>query len=180
MQASRTATAAPLFINSTTEDDPLVAGRIYGGIVKTDENIPDNTVYVGVPRSILANDFEALFIARDTSATTFVTTIGGYSLFDAGLENPQAFVKATFTADPIIAIPSTATVKAGEKVQIPVVALNPAGATITWTSGTAAKGTVDATGTVTGVAAGSTVITASITVGEATVTDTCTVTVTNA
>lgn len=170
----------PLFINSTTEDDPLVAGRIYGGIVKTDENIPDNTVYVGVPRSILANDFEALFIARDTDAKTFVTTIGGYSLFDAGLENPQAFVKATFTADPVIAVPSAATVKAGEKVQIPVVALNPAGAAITWTSGTAAKGTVDATGTVTGVAAGTTVITASITVGGTTVTDTCTVTVTSA
>ena len=170
----------PLFINSTTEDDPLVAGRIYGGIVKTDENIPDNTVYVGVPRSILANDFEALFIARDTDAKTFVTTIGGYSLFDAGLENPLAFVKVTFTADPVIAVPSTATVKAGEKVQIPVVALNPAGTTITWTSGTAAKGTVDATGTVTGVAAGTTVITASITVGEVTVTDTCTVTVTSA
>lgn len=169
----------PLFINSTTEDDPLVAGRIYGGIVKTDENIPDNVVYVGVPRSILANDFEALFIARDTDAKTFVTTIGGYSLFDAGLENPLAFVKASFTGDPVVAIASTATVKAGEKVQIPVLALNPAGTTITWTSGTAAKGTVDATGTVTGVAAGTTVITASVTVGGTTYTDTCTVTVTS-
>lgn len=90
-------TKRPLFLNNTTTDDPLVAGRIYGGIVKTDENIPDNVAYVGVPRSILANDFEALFIARDTNAKTFVTTIGGYSLFDAGLENPLAFVKITFS-----------------------------------------------------------------------------------
>lgn len=169
----------PLFLNATTTDDPLVAGRIYGGIVKVDENIPDNVVYVGVPRSILANDFEALFIGRETSMTTFVTTIGGYSLFDAGLENPQAFVKITFTEGPVIAIASTATVAVDGTVQIPVIALKPAGSTITWTSGTVAKGTVDSNGVVTGKAAGSTVITASITVGETTVSDTCTVTVTS-
>ena len=108
-----------------------------------------------------------------------MTTIGGYSLFDAGLENPLAFVKATFTGDPAVAVASTATVKVGETVQIPVLALNPAGTTITWSSGTVAKGTVDTTGTVTGVAAGTTVITASITVGGSTYTDTCTVTVTS-
>ena len=111
--------------------------------------------------------------------TTFVTTIGGYSLFDAGLENPTAFVKLTFTSAPVIAIPSTASVEVDSTYQIPVIALSPADATITWTSGTTAKGTVDANGVVTGKASGSTVITASITVGETTVTDTCTVTVTS-
>lgn len=169
----------PLFLNATTTDDPAVAGRIYGGIVKVDENIPDNVVFVGVPRSILANDFETLFIGRDTDMTTFVTTIGGYSLFDAGLENPLAFVKITFTAAPVIAIASAATVAVGGTVQVPIIAVNPAGSTITWSSGTAAKGTVDSNGVVTGVASGSTVITASITVGETTVSDTCTVTVTS-
>ena len=108
-----------------------------------------------------------------------MTTIGGYSLFDAGLENPTAFVKITFSADPVIAIPSTATVAADDTVQIPVIALSPAGSTITWTSGTTAKGTVDSNGVVSGKAAGTTVITASITVGETTVSDTCTVTVTS-
>jgi hypothetical protein len=34
----------------------------------------------------------------DVNATTWVTTVSGYTLFDAGLENPLAFVKATFTA----------------------------------------------------------------------------------
>ena len=169
----------PLFLQSTVTDDPKIKGRIYGGIVKEDANIPDNVVYVGVPRSILANDFEALFIGRQTDMTTFVTTIGGYSLFDAGLENPTAFVKITFTADPVIAIPSTATVAVDGTVQIPVIALSPAGTAITWSSGTTAKGTVDSNGVVTGKASGSTVITASITVGETTVSDTCTVTVTS-
>ena len=168
----------PLFLESTAADDPKIKGRIYGAPVREDVNIPDNVAYVGVPASLLANDFEALFIGRDTDMTTFVTTIGGYSLFDAGLENPTAFVKITFSADPVIAIPSTATVAAGETVQIPIVALSPAGTTVTWTSGTTAKGTVDSNGVVTGKAAGTTVITASITVGETTVTDTCTVTVT--
>lgn len=169
----------PLFLESTVSDDPKVRGRIYGGIVKEDANIPDNVVYVGVPRSILANDFEALFIGRQTDMTTFVTTIGGYSLFDAGLENPTAFVKITFTAEPVIAIPATATVAVDGTVQIPVIAVSPAGSTITWSSGTTAKGTVDSNGVVTGKASGSTVITASITVGETTVSDTCTVTVTS-
>ena len=132
-----------------------------------------------MPRSILANDFDALFIGRQTDMTTFVTTIGGYSLFDAGLENPTAFVKITFTSAPVIAIPSTASVEVDATYQIPVIALSPADATITWSSGTTAKGTVDSNGVVSGKASGSTVITASITVGETTVSDTCTVTVTS-
>lgn len=169
----------PLFLESTAADDPKIKGRIYGAPVREDVNIPDNVAYVGVPASLLANDFETLFIGRDTDMTTFITTIGGYSLFDAGLENPTAFVKITFSADPVIAIPSTATVAVDGTVQIPVIALSPAGTTITWSSGTVAKGTVDSTGTVTGKATGSTVITASITVGETTVSDTCTVTVTS-
>ena len=169
----------PLFLESTAADDPKIKGRIYGAPVREDVNIPDNVAYVGVPASLLANDFETLFIGRDTDMTTFITTIGGYSLVDAGLENPTAFVKITFSADPVIAIPSTATVAADATVQIPVIALSPAGSTITWTSGTTAKCTVDSNGVVTGKAAGTTVITASITVGGTTVSDTCTVTVTS-
>lgn len=168
----------PLFLESTVTDDPLVRGRIYGGVVKEDPNIPDNTVYVGVTRSLLANDFETLFIGRSTDMTTFVTTIGGYSLFDAGLENPLAFVKITFTADPVIALPATATVPVDGTIQIPLIAKQPADATITWTSSATAKATVDANGVVTGKATGSSTITASITVGGTTVSDTCTVTVT--
>ena len=88
----------PLFVPSTTDSDPTVQGRIYGGSVKVDENLADNVVYVGVPASILANDFEALFMNNAIDPKTFKTIIAGYSLFDADLENPLAFVKATFTA----------------------------------------------------------------------------------
>jgi HK97 family phage major capsid protein len=88
----------PLFVPSTTDSDPTVQGRIYGGEVKVDENLADNVVYVGVPASILANDFEALFMNNAIDPKTFKTIIAGYSLFDAGLENPLAMVKATFTA----------------------------------------------------------------------------------
>ena len=88
----------PLFVPSPTDSDPTVQGRIYGGSVKVDENLADNVVYVGVPASILANDFEALFMNNAIDPKTFKTIIAGYSLFDAGLENPLAFVKATFTA----------------------------------------------------------------------------------
>lgn len=87
----------PLFVPSTTDSDPTVQGRIYGGSVKVDENLADGVVYVGVPASVLANDFEALFMNNAIDPKTFKTIIAGYSLFDAGLENPLAFVKATFT-----------------------------------------------------------------------------------
>lgn len=77
--------------------DPVVQGRIYGANVKQDENIADNVAYFGIPASILANDFDTLTMMRDVDAKTFVTTISGYSLFDAALEDPLAFVKVTFT-----------------------------------------------------------------------------------
>lgn len=87
----------PLFLASTEDSDPLTAGRIYGGKVKLDENLGDNVAYIGVPKSILANDFEELFINSSIDPKTFKEVIGGYSLFGAGLENPLAFVKVTFT-----------------------------------------------------------------------------------
>lgn len=85
-----------LFIPDAT-GDPVVQGRIYGALVKQDENIADNVAYIGVPSKILANDFIKLEIAEDVSASSFVKTIGGLSIFDAGLENPLSFVKVTFT-----------------------------------------------------------------------------------
>lgn len=71
----------------------------------------------------------------------------------------------------------TATVAVNSTVTLTVSELLPSDATITWTSGTTANATVS-NGVVTGVAAGSSVITASITVDGHSYTDTCTVTVT--
>lgn len=92
--------------------------------------------------------------------------------------------KITTISEPSEATPhvsiaeSTATVAIGSTVKLTVDGLYPANATIAWTSGTMSKATVSADGVVTGVAAGTSVITATITVGGTTYTDTCNVTVT--
>lgn len=78
--------------------DPLVQGRIYGAEVKQDDEIPENVVYFGVKGQILANDFEALFVHSAIEPKTLCNIITAYSLFDSALQNPKAFVKATFTA----------------------------------------------------------------------------------
>jgi HK97 family phage major capsid protein len=78
--------------------DPTVQGRIYGAAVKEDINLADSVCYIGIPRLLLANNFEELFLNRDMDAKTFEAVVSGYSLFDAGLENPLAFVKITFAA----------------------------------------------------------------------------------
>lgn len=76
--------------------DPVTQGRIYGAVVKKDDNIPANVAYFGIPNKILANEFEQLFVNHAMDPTTFEDIVAGYSLFDAGLENPLSFVKATF------------------------------------------------------------------------------------
>ena len=85
-----------LFIPSTM-GDPLITGRVYGAAVKADANIPKDTIYVGVPTSILANEFSELEIFSAIEPKTCKTIYTGYSIFDAGLENPKAFVKYKHT-----------------------------------------------------------------------------------
>lgn len=70
---------------------------------------------------------------------------------------------------------ANATVQVGKTVTLTATTI-PAGKTVTWTSGTTAKATV-ANGVVTGVAAGTSVITASFTEDGTTYSDTCNVTV---
>jgi HK97 family phage major capsid protein len=78
--------------------DPTVQGRIYGALVKVDPNVPDDVVYVGVKGQMLANNFDDLYIYSMTEPKTANTVTTAYSLFDAGLQDPKGFVKATFTA----------------------------------------------------------------------------------
>lgn len=80
-------------------------------------------------------------------------------------------------AGPAINIQKALTVTVGSTVNIPVNGVSPTNATISWSSATEAKATVSSAGAVTGVEAGSSVITASITVSGTSYTDTCTVTV---
>ena len=76
--------------------DPVTKGVVYGYTVKEDNNLADKVIYAGAPSKILANNFEDLFINRAIDPKTFEEIIAGYSLFDAGLENPKSFVKVTF------------------------------------------------------------------------------------
>ena len=76
-----------------------------------------------------------------------------------------------------INIQKALTVTVGSTVNIPVNGVSPTNATISWSSATEAKATVTQAGAVTGVQAGSSVVTASITIDGTTYTDTCTVTV---
>lgn len=85
-----------LFIPNSMSD-PIIAGRVYGAPVKEDTEIPDNVLYIGVGKFILTNDFDALEIVPAVEPKTLKRIITGYSLFDAGLEHPEAFVKITLT-----------------------------------------------------------------------------------
>ena len=76
--------------------DPVTKGVVYGYTVKEDNNLADKVIYAGAPSKIVANNFEDLFINRAMDPKTFEDIIAGYSLVDAGLENPLSFVKVTF------------------------------------------------------------------------------------
>lgn len=78
--------------------DPITAGRIYGAKIKVDPNLADNVIYAGVKGQILANEFDELYVYSVTEPKTANTITTAYSLFDAGLQDPKGFVKATFTA----------------------------------------------------------------------------------
>lgn len=85
-----------LFIPNAMSD-PIIAGRVYGAPVKEDTEIPDNVIYFGIGKRILTNDFDELEIVPAVEPKTLKQIITGYSLFDAGLEDPKAFVKLTLT-----------------------------------------------------------------------------------
>ena len=76
--------------------DPVTKGIVYGYTVKEDNNLSDKVILAGAPSKILANNFEDLYINRGVEPRTLEEIITGYSLFDAGLENPLSFVKVTF------------------------------------------------------------------------------------
>ena len=123
--------------------------------------VKDNTLFWGKERAdgqpVIAGAFVAINIAGSTPVTS-MTFAGDVANTVSG-----------------ILVNSTATVPVGGSIKLPLILL-PYGvkADVTYTSGTPAKATVDANGVVTGVEAGSTVIT--ITAGAATATVTVTVT----
>lgn len=83
------------FIN-TPQDDPTIKGVIYGAVVKEDCNLANNVAYFGVRGAMKANNFAPLEITPAIEPKTANRIFTGSEIFDAGLENPKAFVKATF------------------------------------------------------------------------------------
>lgn len=105
-----------------------------------------------------------------------------------GLANVENFFNSVQTPDsvqaktvtPSVAVtPKTASVQVENTVSLSA-STYPADAEVTWSSSSETNATVSSAGVVTGVAEGSATITATITVGGQTYTDTCAVTVTAA
>ena len=126
--------------------------------------IQDNTVFKGKMRAdgvpVIAQAFVAINIAGSTP-TTSMTFAGDNANTVSG-----------------ILLPATASVAKDATLQLPAVLL-PFGveSAVTWASGTTAKATVNSSGVVTGVATGTSLITATAANGQSA---SCTVTVTSA
>lgn len=80
----------------TPQDDPTIKGVIYGAVVKEDVNLDNNVAYFGVRGAVKANNFAPLEVTPAIEPKTANRIFTGSEIFDAGLENPKAFVKATF------------------------------------------------------------------------------------
>lgn len=101
---------------------------------------------------------------------------GHYSMAEQTVVPYEIYCKSSGASSPYVMLNKhSATVKVGSKITL-TAETYPANATVTWNSSTTAKATVSG-GEVTGVATGSTIITASITDSGVTYSDTCTVVV---
>ena len=86
------------FITSPQED-PTVKGILYGAQVKEDVNLANDVAYFGVKGAVKANSFAPLEVFPAVEPKTANTIFTGTEIFDAGLENPKAFAKVTFTTE---------------------------------------------------------------------------------
>lgn len=84
----------PMF--QSAQDDAY-AGILYGARVKEDCNLTDDVAYFGVVGSLKCNDFAPLEIFPAIEPKTANRIFTGTEIFDAGLENPKAWVKVNFT-----------------------------------------------------------------------------------
>ena len=171
---------------------------VIGGAIEVLNFIPDNVIVAGyfdlyklVERagSKFATSEHVRFLQDQTVFKGTARYDGAPAIAEAfvaiGINNTTPTASMSFAADAAntapaatgILLPSAATVAKDATIKL-VPTLIPAGATgtITWASATEAKATVDDNGVVTGVAAGSSVITATVNGYTAS----CTVTVTGA
>ena len=169
---------------------------VVGGIIEVLSFLPDNVIVGGYfDLYVLAERAGAKFASSEhVRFLQDQTVMKGTARYDGAPAIAEAFVvigiggttptaAMTFPTDTAndpetIWLPATATVAAGATLALkPVITPKGVATTLTWASGTTAKATVDTAGVVTGVAAGTSVITATTDNG---LTAQCTVTVTSA
>lgn len=153
---------------------------VMGGVIEVLDFVPDNVIIYGYFDLYLLAERAGMRFAQSEHVRFIAdqTVFKGTARYDGlpviaegfaaiGIDGTTPGADMTFAPDTanepagIMLNTSTATVAVGGKVQLSAV-LMPAGAkgTVTWSSGTVAKATVDSNGVVTGVASGTSVITA--------------------
>lgn len=89
------ATKRSYFINER-DDDPTVKGRIFGSIVKLEDNLEDGVIMLGYPDLFRSNLFDGPVVEAVTLPDgSWNTAINGYMLYDGGLAVPESFVQLT-------------------------------------------------------------------------------------
>mgnify|MGYP001660964195 FL=1 len=89
------ATKRTYFIDER-DDDPTVKGRIFGSIVKLEDNLEDGVIMLGYPDLFRSNLFDGPVVEAVTLPDgSWNTAINGYMLYDGGLAVPESFVQLT-------------------------------------------------------------------------------------
>lgn len=89
------ATKRSYFIDER-DDDPTVKGRIFGSIVKLEDNLEDGVIMLGYPDLFRSNLFDGPVVEAVTLPDgSWNTAINGYMLYDGSLAVPESFVQLT-------------------------------------------------------------------------------------
>ena len=165
---------------------------IVGGIIEVLDFIPDNNIIAGYfdLYTLAERAGEKFATSEHYRFVADQTVFKGTARYDGQPAIAEGFVaiavaggsvssSVTFAPDDAnevqsVLLPTTATVKSGETLQLAAI-VGPGTGTVSWASATTNKATVDSTGLVTGVASGSSVISATCNG----LTAQCTVTVTS-
>ena len=162
--------------------------KVYVWRLKGTFNIPDQTnatenegtdangqelVYTGI--STIHKFTKTNKTAKAVNVNTSLQKCAQIPTFFDTVQTPDTITEASQVPS-VSVVPSNAAVAVGDTLQLQAITY-PAGETITWSSSATTYATVDSNGLVEGKAAGSSTITATITVGGTNYTDTCTITV---
>lgn len=162
--------------------------KVYVWRLKGTFNIPDQTnatenegtdangqelVYTGI--STIHKFTKTNKTAKAVNVNTSLQKCAQIPTFFDTVQTPDTITEASQVPS-VSVVPSNAAVAVGDTLQLQAITY-PASASVTWTSSATTYATVDSNGLVEGKAAGSSTITASITVDGTNYTDTCTITV---